>query len=109
MNPILTPAANASQTPGFKASVAICPRIPTGVVAATVAGNALEFYDFVTYAFFAVFIGITFFPASTPLNSLLLSLACLAWASLRDPWAVCSLVLSQTALAAAQQCCSQSP
>ncbi|WP_409172626.1 MFS transporter [Variovorax sp. H27-G14] len=43
------------------------------MVAATVAGNALEFYDFVTYAFFAVFIGITFFPASTPLNSLLLS------------------------------------
>ncbi len=45
------------------------------IVAATVAGNALEFYDFVTYAFFAVYIGRTFFPASTPLNSLLLSVA----------------------------------
>jgi MFS family permease len=45
------------------------------VVAATVAGNALEFYDFVTYAFFAVYIGKTFFPASTPLASLLLSVA----------------------------------
>ena len=45
------------------------------VVAATVAGNALEFYDFVTYAFFAVYIGKTFFPASTPLGSLLLSVA----------------------------------
>jgi len=45
------------------------------VVAATVAGNALEFYDFVTYAFFAVYIGRTFFPASTPLGSLLLSVA----------------------------------
>ena len=45
------------------------------VVAATVIGNALEFYDFVTYAFFAVYIGKAFFPASTPLGSLLLSVA----------------------------------
>lgn len=45
------------------------------VVAATVAGNALEFYDFVTYAFFAVFIGRTFFPVDSPLASLLLSVA----------------------------------
>lgn len=45
------------------------------VVAATVAGNALEFYDFVTYAFFAVYIGRTFFPADTPLASLLMSVA----------------------------------
>lgn len=49
--------------------------VPVRVVAATVAGNALEFYDFVTYAFFAVYIGKTFFPASTPLASLLLSVA----------------------------------
>lgn len=45
------------------------------VVAATVAGNALEFYDFVTYAFFAVYIGRTFFPADTPMASLLMSVA----------------------------------
>lgn len=45
------------------------------VVAATIIGNALEFYDFVTYAFFAVYIGKAFFPASTPLGSLLLSVA----------------------------------
>ena len=43
------------------------------VVAATVAGNALEFYDFVTYAFFATYIGRTFFPAANELTSLLLS------------------------------------
>ncbi|TDH63705.1 MFS transporter [Dankookia rubra] len=49
------------------------PPIPKRVVAATVAGNALEFYDFVTYAFFAVYIGQAFFPASTPFMSLLLS------------------------------------
>ncbi|MBV8618032.1 MAG: MFS transporter [Curvibacter sp.] len=45
------------------------------VVAATVAGNALEFYDFVTYAFFAVYIGRAFFPTTDPLTSLLLSVA----------------------------------
>lgn len=49
------------------------PPVPKRVVAATVAGNALEFYDFVTYAFFAVYIGQAFFPASTPFMSLLLS------------------------------------
>jgi MFS family permease len=51
------------------------PAISKRIVAATVAGNALEFYDFVTYAFFAVYIGRAFFPASTPLGSLLLSVA----------------------------------
>ena len=45
------------------------------VVAAAVAGNALEFYDFVTYAFFAVYIGKAYFPASTAYASLLLSVA----------------------------------
>ncbi|HEX6784339.1 MAG TPA: MFS transporter [Sphingomicrobium sp.] len=41
-------------------------------VAAVTAGNALEFYDFVTYAFFATQIGEALFPGE---NSLLLSLA----------------------------------
>jgi MFS family permease len=50
-------------------------RVSRKVVAATVIGNALEFYDFVTYAFFAVYIGKAFFPASTPIGSLLLSVA----------------------------------
>ncbi len=58
-----------------RAGVAASGAVPRRVVAATVAGNALEFYDFVTYAFFAVYIGKTFFPASTPLGSLLLSVA----------------------------------
>jgi len=44
-------------------------------VAAAVIGNALEFYDFSTYAFFAVQIGRTFFPGHTPFESLMLSLA----------------------------------
>src|ERR1700712_5786022 len=42
---------------------------------AGVLGNALEFYDFVTYSFFAAQIGRTFFPAATPAGSLLASLA----------------------------------
>ena len=49
--------------------------LPRRQVAAVVAGNALEFYDFVTYAFFAAQIGRTFFPAATPAASLLASLA----------------------------------
>ena len=44
------------------------------VVVAAVLGNALEFYDFAAYAFFAVYIGQAFFPASTEVASLLLSL-----------------------------------
>ncbi len=44
-------------------------------IAATVAGNALEFYDFLAYTTFAVYIGRAFFPARTEFASLLLSLA----------------------------------
>src|SRR3954454_11118158 len=42
---------------------------------AIAAGNGIEFYDFVTYAFFAAQIGRTFFPSDTPGGSLLKSLA----------------------------------
>jgi MFS transporter, MHS family, citrate/tricarballylate:H+ symporter len=38
-------------------------------------GNMLEFYDFITYSFFAIQIGHTFFPASSEYGSLMLSLA----------------------------------
>jgi MFS family permease len=44
-------------------------------VAAAVAGNALEFYDFVIYAYFAVYIGHAFFPVGGEFGSLLLSAA----------------------------------
>jgi MFS family permease len=44
-------------------------------VAATVAGNALEFYDFLTYSTFAVYIGHAFFPTGNAFTSLLLTLA----------------------------------
>lgn len=53
--------------------MAIAKKIPTAVVVATVAGNALEFFDFVAYSFFAVYIGQTFFPSKDEFTSLLLS------------------------------------
>jgi MFS family permease len=46
-----------------------------GVVFACVLGNALEFYDFTTYTFFAVEIGKSFFPSHDPVVSLLISVA----------------------------------
>lgn len=46
-----------------------------GIIAATVAGNALEFYDFLTYSTFSLYIGKTFFPTRDDFLSLLLSLA----------------------------------
>jgi MFS transporter, MHS family, citrate/tricarballylate:H+ symporter len=38
-------------------------------------GNMLEFYDFITYSFFAIQIGHTFFPIQSEFGSLMLSLA----------------------------------
>ena len=51
------------------------PPLERRAVAAVILGNALEFYDFTTYAFFATTIGETFFPSKDPLASLLSSLA----------------------------------
>jgi MFS family permease len=47
---------------------------PRHIVAATI-GNMLEFYDFVTYSFFAIQIGHTFFPSHNSYLSLMASLA----------------------------------
>jgi len=52
----------------------IRPRLTKRQIASVTAGNALEFYDFVTYAFFATQIGRALFPGDES-NSLLLSLA----------------------------------
>ena len=49
--------------------------MPARHVFAVALGNAIEFYDFVTYAFFAAQIGRAFFPSDTPGTSLLASLA----------------------------------
>ena len=49
--------------------------LPARQIAAVAAGNALSFYDFLTYSFFAIQIGNTFFPGSNETTRLLLSLA----------------------------------
>src|ERR1035437_466645 len=64
--------ACATSLPNAAASASAITR---NVVVAAVAGNALEFYYFGTYAFFAVFIGKAFFPASSEFTTLLLSVA----------------------------------
>ena len=51
------------------------PPITKRQVAAAVAGNALEFYDFTVYATFASQIAHNFFPSKTPFLSLILTLA----------------------------------
>jgi len=45
------------------------------VVASALLGNAIEFYDFVVYVFFATYIGHAFFPASDRVTGVLLALA----------------------------------
>ena len=51
------------------------PRERRRAIAAATVGNGLEFYDFITYAFFAIQIGQTFFPSDSPYLSLMGSLA----------------------------------
>ena len=48
--------------------------MPLRHVAAAVVGNALSFYDFLTYSFFSIQIGHAFFPSKDPATSLLASL-----------------------------------
>jgi MFS family permease len=54
---------------------AISARQRRRVVIAASTGNALEFYDFITFAYFAIQIGETFFPFRSPFLSLMASLA----------------------------------
>jgi MFS family permease len=62
------PAPLTTEVPAPQMSALRC-------IAAATVGNALEFYDFITYAFFAIQIGRTFFPATSAYASLMLSLA----------------------------------
>lgn len=50
-------------------------KVTPGQVVGVSLGNALEFYDFLVFSFFAVQIGQCFFPATNPHSSLLLALA----------------------------------
>jgi MHS family citrate/tricarballylate:H+ symporter-like MFS transporter len=49
--------------------------MPVRHVIAVFVGNGLEFYDFLTFSYFAVYIGRTFFPSHDPAAGLLASLA----------------------------------
>ncbi|CAG9183107.1 Alpha-ketoglutarate permease [Cupriavidus laharis] len=69
------PASTLLDTRHPPAPAAARPVIGRAAVAAAVAGNALEFYDFVIYAYFAVYIGRAFFPVEGEFGSLLLSAA----------------------------------
>ena len=48
--------------------------MPLRHIAAVVVGNALEFFDFVSYGFFSIYIGRAFFPTHSASLSLILSL-----------------------------------
>ena len=53
----------------------VSPRMMRRVVAASVIGNALEWFDFAIFGLFAVVISRLFFPAHSDFASLLLALA----------------------------------
>lgn len=62
-------------TPGGVATPAIAARTRRHAVVATLIGNALEWFDFTVYSFFAVIIARKFFPSGSELTSLLLAVA----------------------------------
>jgi MFS family permease len=74
----MTIIASASGEGAVPTPTAVTPKtraITKTNVAAAVAGNVLEFYDFTTYTFFAVTIGQHYFPSKDPFISLILSVA----------------------------------
>jgi MFS family permease len=73
-----TAGAFASAAPSSAAArptASTRPEISRKAVAAAIAGNALEFYDFVLYAYFAIYIGQAFFPIAGEFGPLLASVA----------------------------------
>ena len=67
----MSTAARIHAPPARAAHTISNPRL----IAACTIGNALEFYDFVVFSFFARTIGALFFPAQNPASQLLLSFA----------------------------------
>ena len=74
------------------------------VIAATT-GNALEFYDFITFSFFAIQIGKVFFPSEDPFVSLMASLVTKGSASSVVRLALGRSVHGPTGMAASPPCC----
>jgi len=77
MNTSIAGAAGtlAYASPSHATVETTAPTITRKGVAAAIAGNALEFYDFVLYAYFAIYIGQAFFPITGEFGSLLASVA----------------------------------
>ena len=70
-----SPGHFAQPAPTRAIAPAEAPVITRKMVAAAIAGNALEFYDFVLYAYFAIYIGHAFFPIAGEFGSLMASVA----------------------------------
>lgn len=56
----------------------LTPGLQRKIIVAAVIGNLLEFFDFTVYSYFALTIGHQFFPADSPVTSLLLAFAVFA-------------------------------
>jgi MFS family permease len=69
----------AEEAPPLAAALDLTPRQRRQAIIAATLGNALEFYDFVTFAYFAIQIGHTFFPSVDNYVSLMGSLG-MFWA-----------------------------
>jgi MFS family permease len=65
----------AEEAPPLSASDPFTPAERRRAIVAATLGNGLEFYDFITFAFFAIQIGNTFYPSESPFLSLMGSLA----------------------------------
>lgn len=70
----MEPAVDAVLAPQAISHPDLTPAQMRQAVTAAAVGNALEFYDFITFAFFAIQIGKTFFPSADPFISLMGSL-----------------------------------
>lgn len=66
---------SAEEAPPLVAELDLTPSQRRRAVAAATLGNGLEFYDFITFTFFAIQIGNTFFPSHDKYVSLMSSLA----------------------------------
>lgn len=62
-------------TTGAPIASEMTPRLRRRAIIAATLGNGLEFYDFITFAFFAIQIGATFFPSESSFLSLMGALA----------------------------------
>jgi len=85
--PFIAPGSNADK-------IALAGR--RRAIIAGIAGNAMEWYDFADYGYFATVIGAQFFPAKDKSSSLIAAFGVFAAGFLMRPWVASSLVISAT-------------